>query len=93
MRTQLKICTEADYLQAHLTVIQGESSGRKLTLHNVNQRATSILMKLLLAANAKLTAKSNPLLRLRAINDKTSSHRTLPNAHGGKGGVRLTPGE
>jgi len=64
MKTQLKICTEADYLQAHLTVIQGESRGRKLTLHNV-KRATSILMKLLFAANAKLTAKSNPLLTSR----------------------------
>ncbi len=56
MRTKLKICTEADYLQAHLTVIGGKSRGRNLTLHNVKQRVTSVLKKWILAANASPTA-------------------------------------
>jgi len=63
----MKICTEADYLQAHLTVIQGESRGRNPTLHNFKQRVRSVLKRWNLAANANLTAQSNPLLRLRAI--------------------------
>ena len=52
MRTQLRIRTEADYLQAHLTVIEEESRGRNLTLRNVKQRVTSVLKKWILAANA-----------------------------------------
>ena len=53
MRTKLRICTEADYLQAHLTVIEGESRGRNLTLHNVRQCVASVLKKWILAAKAK----------------------------------------
>src|SRR3974390_2973920 len=34
LRTRMKICTEADYLRAHLTVIEGESRGRNPTLYN-----------------------------------------------------------
>ena len=66
MRTQLKICTEADYLQAHLTAIVGESRGRNPAFQNVKQRVTSILKKWIAAANGDLTARSNPLLRFRA---------------------------
>lgn len=66
MRTQLRICTEADYLQAHLTVIVGESRRRNPAFHNLKQRVTSILKKWITAANGDLTARSNPLLRLRA---------------------------
>jgi hypothetical protein len=57
LRTQLRIYTEADYLQAHLTVIEGESRGRNAALHNVKQRATSVLKKWILAANANLTVQ------------------------------------
>jgi hypothetical protein len=57
MRTQLKICTETDYLQAHLTFVEGEFRGRNPTLHNVKQRVTSILKKWITAANANLTAQ------------------------------------
>ena len=39
----MKICTEADYLRAHLTVIEGESRGRNPTLYNVKQRVTSVV--------------------------------------------------
>jgi hypothetical protein len=46
MRTKLKICTEEDYLQAHLTIIEKESRGRIPTLHNVKQRITSVWNKL-----------------------------------------------
>jgi hypothetical protein len=53
MRTQFKICTEADYLQAHLTFIGGESRGRNPTLHNVKQRATSVLKKWILGQRDK----------------------------------------
>ena len=53
MRTKLRICTEADYLQAHLTVIEGESRRRNPALHNVKQWVTSILKKWILAAKAK----------------------------------------
>jgi hypothetical protein len=45
VRTQLKICTEADYLQAHLTVIVAESRDRNLALDNLKQKVTSIMMK------------------------------------------------
>ena len=55
MRAQLKICTEADYLQAHLTVI--ETRGKSPTLHNVNQRVTSLLKKWILAANVNLSTQ------------------------------------
>ena len=61
------ICNEADYLQAHLTVIEGKSRGRNLTSHNLKEQVTSVLKKWILAANAKLTAQSNPPLRVRAI--------------------------
>jgi hypothetical protein len=62
------ICNETDYLQAHLTVIEGESRGRNPTLHNLKQRVTSVLKKWILTANADLPAQFNPLLRLRATN-------------------------
>jgi hypothetical protein len=54
LRAQLKICTEADYLQAHLTVIEGESRDKNLSLHNVKQRVKSVLKKWILGANANL---------------------------------------
>jgi len=66
LRTTLKICTEADYLQAHLTVIVGESRHWNPAFHNLKQRVTSILKKWIAAAKADLTARSIPLLRLRA---------------------------
>jgi hypothetical protein len=50
VRTQMEIRTEADYLQAHLTVIEGESRARHPTLHNVKQGVTSILKQSILAA-------------------------------------------
>src|SRR5260370_7539934 len=67
LRTKLKICTETDYLQAHLTVIEGKSRARNPTLHNLKQRVTSVLKKWILAANANLTPQSTPLLPLRPI--------------------------
>jgi hypothetical protein len=66
MRTKLKIRTETDYLQAHLTVIEGESRARNPTLYDLNQRVRSLLNEWILAANANLTAQSNPLLRRRS---------------------------
>ena len=46
--TKLKIFTEAEYLLAHLTVIEGESRRRAAAFHNVKQRVTSVLKKCLL---------------------------------------------
>ena len=53
MRPKLRICTEADYLKAHLTIIEGKSRGRNLNLYDLKQRATSVLKKWILAAKAK----------------------------------------
>ncbi len=50
MRTQLKICTEADYLQAHLTVILAESRRRNPAFHNLKKWLTSVLKKWITAA-------------------------------------------
>ena len=47
------ICNETDYLQAHLTVIEGRSRDRSLTLHNLKQQLTSGLKNWILAANRK----------------------------------------
>ena len=51
MKRHFKICTDADYLQAHLTVIEGKTRGRNATIHGVKQRVASILKHLILAAN------------------------------------------
>ena len=56
---QSKICTESDYLQAHLTVIERESRRRAPAFHNVKQRVTSLLKKWILAANVKPASDSN----------------------------------
>jgi hypothetical protein len=53
MRTQSTIFTETDYLRAHLTIIDLQPRGAKLTLRDVKQRATSMLEKWILAANAR----------------------------------------
>ena len=53
------ICNEADYLQAHLTVIEGKSRGRNLTSHNLKEQVTSVLKKWILAANVKPASDSN----------------------------------
>jgi hypothetical protein len=45
LRTQLKICTEADYLQAHITAIAAESRHWDPALYNLKQWVTSILKK------------------------------------------------
>jgi hypothetical protein len=66
MRTTLRICTEADYLQAHLTVIVEESRCWNPAFHNLKQRVAWILKKWIAAANAYLRVRSIPLLRLRA---------------------------
>jgi hypothetical protein len=39
-------------LQAHLTVIVGESRRRNLAVHNLKKRLTSILKKWIAAANS-----------------------------------------
>jgi hypothetical protein len=49
---KLQICTEADYLQAHLTVIVGGSRRRNPSFHNLKQLLTSKLKKWIAAASA-----------------------------------------
>jgi len=44
----MKICTEADYLQAHLTVIQGRAPAPDLALQIALQRVATRLKKWLL---------------------------------------------
>jgi hypothetical protein len=51
--TKMKICTEADYLQAHLTVIVGGLHERHTALHNFKQRLASILKKWILATERR----------------------------------------
>lgn len=67
MRTQLKICTEEDYLQAHLTVIETESRDRGPAWRILEQRLASVLKKWMFGATTNLTSSFNPLLSLRAI--------------------------
>ena len=50
LRTKSEICTEADYLRAHLTVIVAESRHRNAALDNLKQTVTSILKKWIAAA-------------------------------------------
>jgi hypothetical protein len=66
LRTKLEICTEADYLQAHLTIIAAKSPHRNPALDNLKQRVASILTKWIAAANSDLKARSSSLLRPRA---------------------------
>lgn len=47
---KLRICTEADYLQAHLTVLGGGSRGRNPAFLNLKQLVTSVLKKWIMAA-------------------------------------------
>jgi len=56
MRMQLKICTETDYLQAHLTVLVEDFRRGNPAFHNLKQWAMSILKKWIRAANSNLTA-------------------------------------
>jgi hypothetical protein len=49
-RAKLKICTEADFLQAHLTFIAGESGCRNPAFHNLKKWLTSVLKKWIPAA-------------------------------------------
>jgi hypothetical protein len=65
LRTKLEICTEADYLQAHLTIIAAESRHKNPALDNLKQRVASILTKWIAAANSDLKARSSSLLRPR----------------------------
>ena len=66
MRTQLKICTEADYLQAHLTVIEAESRDRGPGWRTLEQRVAPVLKKWMFGTTTNLTS-FNRLLSLRAI--------------------------
>ncbi len=45
MRMQIRICTEADYLLAHLTVMDAEFHGKTPSLHHVKQRLKFVLTK------------------------------------------------
>ncbi len=45
MKTQLKICNEADYLQAHLTFIVSTPRHGKPVFHDFKERVASLLKK------------------------------------------------
>ena len=63
----MRICTEADYLQAHLTVIEGESRGMNPIVRTVKQRAFSMLEKWIFS-NARPEGYQLPNRRLRVNN-------------------------
>jgi hypothetical protein len=64
LRTQSQICTEEDYLQAHLTVIERESRGKNPTLHHLKQWVTSVLKKWILDYAAALPGGHHPNVHL-----------------------------
>ena len=45
MKTQLKICNEADYLQAHLTFIVSKPGPVNPVFHDFKERVASLLKK------------------------------------------------
>jgi hypothetical protein len=45
MRRQLQICTEADYLQAHLTVIDKKTRRRIMGFRNIKRGVMSVWKK------------------------------------------------
>jgi hypothetical protein len=45
MRTQFKICNEADYLRAHMTVIERRPAEAGATLHTVKEQVASTVKK------------------------------------------------
>jgi len=52
LRPKLKIRTEADYLQAHMTIIEGQSRTNHTTLHKFRQRIRAMLEKWTMSASA-----------------------------------------
>lgn len=52
----MKICTEADYLQAHLTIIQGKSRATSPPLQIVLQRVAARVREWILS-NARLHSR------------------------------------
>jgi hypothetical protein len=45
MRTQFKICNDADYLRAHMTVIERRPAEAGATLHTVKEQVASTVKK------------------------------------------------
>ncbi len=45
MRTQLQICTEEDYLRAHVTFLEGELRYRNPTLQHIKRRVMWVVKK------------------------------------------------
>ena len=70
----MKICTEADYFQAHLTVIEGKSRGTNPTLHTVKQRVISLLEKWIFG-NARPECDQLPNRRLRGNNREQGTNQ------------------
>ena len=80
MKTQLKICSEADYLQAHLTFIVSKPRPVNPVFHDFKERVASLLKKWITAANADLTSASMRLRGLRATKGglaKRNEHRPM----------------
>jgi hypothetical protein len=80
MNTQLKICNEGDYLQAHLTFIVSKRHPGNAVFHGFKQRVTSMLKKWITVANADLTSLLTHLRGLRATEGglaKRNEHRLI----------------
>jgi len=57
MKTNLTICNEADYLQAHLTFIVSRPRPGNPVFQDFKERATSLLKKWITAASAEVTSR------------------------------------
>jgi hypothetical protein len=80
MKTQSRICNEADYLQAHLTAIVSEPRRGSPVFHSLNQRIVSLLKKWIMVANADLASLSMHLRGIRATEGglaKRNRHRLI----------------
>jgi acetone carboxylase gamma subunit len=65
MKTQLIICNEADYLQAHLTFIVSKPRPGNPVFHDFKQRVTSLLKKWIRAAEGGLAKRNEHRLIAR----------------------------
>jgi hypothetical protein len=73
----LKICTEADYLQAHLTFIAGESGRRNPVFRNLKKWLRSVLKKWITLAKGPKLSKVDGIPKLLERVDALLP--TLPN--------------
>ena len=72
MKTHLIICNEADYLQAHLTIIVGKPRPGSQVLHDFKRRVTSRWKKWIGTVNAEVPPQS---IQQRGLRETGESQR------------------